>query len=499
MRILPEKFRSLAAISAVLAAGLFAMAATTHVVVRDAAQDTVAARILPLASDAAFAELQAELTRPAQVASLMASDSFVRDWLLQGESAAEPIQRYLAELRQQTGAKSAFLASERTRRHYGSEGEPAALQENSAQDAWFFRIREAKAPFVIERGSERADGGTPTLFVTQRMLDKEGNFLAAAGVGIGTEGLSRIIDGYRQRFGSNVYLIDARHRVVSLGASAMTASDTLDLLPGFGGLAQVLLHDKTAPVSVSVPLDSGTMHVSSRFMPATGWHLLVAVKDEAGAAITGKLVAINTTIGTVAMLLVLILAASTGKRYQQQLGQMAGNDALTGLLNRQAFDLVFRQAAREADRHGRPLSGVLFDIDFIKQVSERHGDDAGDEVLRIIGRLVRSLLRESDIITRWNSEEFFVLLKECPLEQAVVVAEKIRQEVDLHDFASAIPDGHVTISLGVAQHEAGESASSFFRRTDEALFKAKMNGRNRLHVACSNSVSDAGAEMETGS
>lgn len=498
MRILPEKYRSLAAISAVLATGLFVMGVTTYVIVRDAAQDTVAARILPLASDAAFADVQAEFTRPAQVASLMASDSFARDWLLQGESAVEPIQRYLAEVRQQAGAKSAFFASERTRRHYGSEGEPAVLQENSVQDAWFFRIREAKVPFVIELGRERADGGTPTLFVTHRMLDKDGNFLAAVGLGFGTEALSRIIDSHRQRFDSNVYLIDTRHRVVSLGASATPASDTFDSLPGIGGLAQVLLHNKTTPVSVPVAVGSGTMHVSSRFVPAPGWHLLVAVKDEAGAATAGKLVAINAAVGTIALLLILIIAAVTGKRYQLRLGQMAGNDALTGLLNRQAFDLVFRQAAREADRHGRPLAGVLFDVDFIKQLNERHGNDAGDKVLRIIGRLVRSLLRESDIITRWNGEEFFVLLKECTLEQAVVVAEKIRQEVDLHDFSTVIPDGHVTISLGVAQHEAGETASSFFRRTDEALFKAKMNGRNRLHVACSNSVSDARAERKTG-
>lgn len=499
MRILSEKYRSLAVIGAVLVAGLCATGATTYVAVHDAAQGAVAARVLPLASDAAFADLQAEFMRPAQVASLMAADSFARDWLLQGEASAEPIQRYLAELRQRTGAKSMFFASERTRRHYGSEGEPTALQENSAQDAWFFRIREAKVPFVIELGSERTNGGTPTLFVTQRMLDKDGNFLAAVGAGFSTEGLLRIIDSHRRRFDTNIYLIDAQHRVVSLGASATPASDTFDSLPGIGGLAQALLHNKTMPVSMAVPLGSGTMHVSSRFLPATGWHLLVEARDEAGTALAGKLVAINAAIGTAATLLALILVALMRKRYQDQLGQMAGSDTLTGLLNRQAFDLVFRQAAREADRYGRPLSGVLFDIDFIKQVNERHGNDAGDEVLRIIGRLVRGLLRESDIITRWNGEEFFVLLKECTLEQAVVVAEKIRQEVDLHDFSSAIPDGHVTISLGVAQHEAGETASSFFRRADEALFKAKMNGRNRLHVACSNSVSDADAELETGS
>jgi diguanylate cyclase (GGDEF)-like protein len=116
-------------------------------------------------------------------------------------------------------------------------------------------------------------------------------------------------------------------------------------------------------------------------------------------------------------------------------------------------------------------------------VNESGGRAAGDEVLRTIARIARAMLRESDVITRWSGEEFIVLLKECTLEQAVAVAEKLRHSVDGHDFSPTVPDGLVTISLGVAKLESGETAMRFLQRADEALSRAKSNGRNRVQVA----------------
>ena len=143
---------------------------------------------------------------------------------------------------------------------------------------------------------------------------------------------------------------------------------------------------------------------------------------------------------------------------------------------------MFRQSALEADRSGRPLSGILFDIDFFKQVNDSHGHLAGDNVLRTIAQLARETVRESDIVTRWGGEEFVILLKECALEQAVAVAEKLRHAIDHHDFSAIAPERHITISLGVAQYGTQESPAGFFARVDEALYKAKANGRNRLQV-----------------
>jgi diguanylate cyclase (GGDEF)-like protein len=128
------------------------------------------------------------------------------------------------------------------------------------------------------------------------------------------------------------------------------------------------------------------------------------------------------------------------------------------------------------------LSGVLFDIDFFKQVNDLHGHLSGDTVLQSVAHVAKSLLRDNDTVARWGGEEFIVLLKDCSLEQAAGVAEKLRFAIARHDFP-AVPDRQITISLGVAEYALGESCGDFFIRADQALYKAKGNGRNRLQVA----------------
>lgn len=202
--------------------------------------------------------------------------------------------------------------------------------------------------------------------------------------------------------------------------------------------------------------------------------------------------ALNLAIGAGVTLLVLRILWGTLRRYQQRLELMAGTDALTALPNRQAFEIVFAQSTLDASRSGRPLSGILFDVDFFKQINDAYGHLAGDAVLRTLAQIARGMLRESDTVARWGGQEFIVLLKECTLEQAAVVAEKLRFAVDRHDFSALFADRQVTISLGVAQYFNGESAASFFGRADQALRKAKANGRNRLQVAL---VESAGSKV----
>lgn len=491
MRLFPEKYRVVVWISLPLFAGFLAAGIGAYQLSRNAVQQTITTQVLPLASETAYAEIQAELARPALIAATMSTDSMVRDWLLDGEADSAPVIRYLAEVRQKHGALSAFLGSERTRKHYSAEGLRNPLQENEARDSWFFGARDAKTPLILDAGFDSADRNAMTIFVAQRILDKDGSFLGAIAIGFKSDRLARMIDSYPQRFNSRIHFIDAQRKMVPIGAAAVR--DTIDALPGLRDIAREVLHKGSTPVQLQYRREGVTTHVSSRFIPELGWHLLVEQDDQAGTAAAEQLLVLNLVIGAGATALLVVLLLLTVNRYHERLERMAGSDPLTGLLNRQAFDIVFRQAMLEADRTGRPLSGILFNVDFIKQVNAMHGNAVGDEVLRTIARIARGMLRESDVVTRWNGEEFFVLLKECRLEHAVVVAERLRQEVDQHDFSSIIPDGHVTISLGVAQHEVGETASALFAHADEALYKAKVNGRNRLQVACKHGGANSGA------
>jgi len=134
----------------------------------------------------------------------------------------------------------------------------------------------------------------------------------------------------------------------------------------------------------------------------------------------------------------------------------------------------------EADRYDRPLSIVMLDIDHFKRINDRYGHAVGDSVLRQVAKVVETQIRSADALYRWGGEEFCVLSPETMLEGARESAERIRIAVAGADFGAV---AEVTVSLGVAQWQAGELADALLRRVDGAMYAAKQAGRNRVELA----------------
>jgi diguanylate cyclase (GGDEF)-like protein len=471
----PEKFRLPIWIGLLLVAGFASTGVAGFMVSRDALQRGITENALPLTGDSVYADIQADILRPTVIASMMASDSFVHDWLLAGEADSTQIVRYLDDVKREYGAATSFLVSDRSRNYYYADGTLKQIDENDPRDGWFFRARTASARFVTDIDVDPDGRKPPTVLVNYRMLDRDGSFLGVAGIGLRMDGLATRIRSYEERYGRHIYFIDAKGAVMLSGASkphATAAAEVSAAVRDGGRVARFVYGQGDA-----------RSFVDARYVPELGWYLVVEQNAAAALRPVKLVTAISLAIGAAVTLLAFALALVTVGRYQKRLELTAGTDPLTGVLNRQAFEIVFRQSALEAARSGRPLSGILFNIDFFRQVNDRHGYVAGDNVLRTIAQLTKAMVRDSDIVTRWGGEEFAILLNECTLEQAVAVAEKLRGAIDHHDFSAIAPEHHITISVGVAQYAEQESAAVFFARVDEALFKAKMNGRNRLQVA----------------
>lgn len=169
-----------------------------------------------------------------------------------------------------------------------------------------------------------------------------------------------------------------------------------------------------------------------------------------------------------------------------QLAHKAMTDALTGLPNKYALtDALSRDLAR-ADRGGEHVSLIVVDIDHFKRVNDTWGHATGDEVLRGVGGVIRESVRASDVPARYGGEEFVVVLPNTDLEGAAVVAERIRERLEMHRMPGPAGTLQVTASLGVAAvqgPDCRESERVLFERADAALYEAKRSGRNRVRVA----------------
>ena len=162
---------------------------------------------------------------------------------------------------------------------------------------------------------------------------------------------------------------------------------------------------------------------------------------------------------------------------EEQLRQAAIKDKLTGLYNRHYFEAVINEHMQRSDRYDEPLSLVLLDLDHFKQVNDTWGHPVGDELLKLIARTVSKVIREADIPFRLGGEEFAVLMPRTSLAGALRAAEKIRAAVKNNPLATV---GIRTASLGAAERMRAESFRHWYRRLDEALYKAKQTGRNRV-------------------
>lgn len=170
----------------------------------------------------------------------------------------------------------------------------------------------------------------------------------------------------------------------------------------------------------------------------------------------------------------------------EQTMEMAIMDGLTGLYNRRYFDSQFRTLAQQAASRDKKLSIVLTDIDFFKSINDTHGHDVGDEVLREFGDRVQRSVRGADIACRYGGEEFVLVLPDSDKEAAMAIAERlrVRMEEDAISVSGNSKELSITISLGVASVDGPEdTAEAILKRADEALYRAKREGRNRVMLA----------------
>jgi two-component system cell cycle response regulator len=170
-------------------------------------------------------------------------------------------------------------------------------------------------------------------------------------------------------------------------------------------------------------------------------------------------------------------------RHNMQLSlEMAITDQLTGLHNRRYMSRHLDTLLKSSKESGKPVSFLIMDIDYFKAVNDTHGHDVGDEVLREFASRISANVRGMDLACRYGGEEFVVVMPDTDLGYAYMVAERLRQSVETTPFpiSRAPHQINVTISIGMASTHPNETADDLLHRADQALYRAKREGRNRV-------------------
>lgn len=175
----------------------------------------------------------------------------------------------------------------------------------------------------------------------------------------------------------------------------------------------------------------------------------------------------------------IFIKKTDGKRSNEKLRYISITDQLTGLYNRRKIDEMLKFEVYLSKKDKIPLSIIILDIDHFKRVNDNYGHLEGDKILKEIGNVIKKNLRKSDTVGRWGGEEFIIVCINTALDNAKIVAEKLRNKISEHDFGI---DLEITASMGVSQLSENGNIYEVISCADRALYNAKTNGRNRVEV-----------------
>ncbi|KAB7624100.1 sensor domain-containing diguanylate cyclase [Alkalilimnicola sp. S0819] len=472
-----QKLYASLGLAALLLLGFLATSLISYFVAQDSLTERIADETLPLTSDNIYSEIERDLLRSTLISSLMAHDTFVRDWTLAGEEQPERIIRYLDTIQHKYATTTAFFVSERTRRYYHPDGMLKTIDEDDPADAWYFRVRALREPYEVNIDQDTADRSRVSIFVNYRVLDYQGDYLGAIGIGLAVNRVTELVQTYQERYGRHIYFIDRAGRI-TLRGGAYAEAERIQEVPGLKRLATYILATPSASLSYE-RANGETAYVNSRLIPELDWHLIVEQTSSQTETRILNTLLINVLFALTATVIVLLLARFTIRGYQRRLEDMAMLDPLTGAANRQVFGMIFERTVKAAQRRGEPVSVITIDLDHFKAINDTYGHRGGDVAIREFARIVRGCIRETDVLCRWGGDEFVVLLSDCRIEGAEQLAGKIRKAVNEQPISYGRDTLAITVSQGMAQHRPGEALDELVARADAALYASKAEGRDR--------------------
>lgn len=464
-----------------LLGGFAAMAFANYQVSLESLRREISRNELPLTGDTIYSEIQRDLLRPIFISSVMAQDTFLRDWVLDGESDPKKMTRYLSEIQKRYGTVTSFFVSERTKNYYHTSGILKQVYPDQWRDAWYYRVREMEDPFEINVDVDLANDDALTVFVNYRTFDYDGNFIGAAGVGLTVNAVTRLIEDYQARYDRAIYFCDRTGQITLAGDDLPSGITALGEREGLAPLAEdILAGDEPGRTYYhQFQREGEVIHLDSRFVSEFGWFLLVEQGESAATLAIRRALVLTLFCGGAITIIVLLFSYLVIRTYERRLEVIATTDMLTGIPNRFAFEMDFDRTFAERNRESGESSLLLIDMDHFKEVNDTYNHLVGDRVICHVTSIIKANIREGDAFGRWGGEEFIILLKDVGMERAFAQAERLRLAVKESPYLVEAHPIPVSISIGLASCRPGRGEEKhLFARADRALFRAKEKGRN---------------------
>jgi len=327
IQMLTSRWQLVGILGAILAIGFIAVNLAHYHISRESVRSALINNELPLTSNNIYSEIQVSLLRPIYISSLMANDTFLKDWMIDGEKDLDKIVKYLDEIKNRYAVSSTFLVSANSRNYYHFEGILKTVSPNVPKDGWFFSMAAHDGNYRVDVDSNEANRNTLTIFVNHKLYDYQGNFIGVTGLGLDVVSVAAMIERYKHDYHRHIYFVDRTGQVKSHPDEAMIDKANILTMPGIAAVAPTLLAGKDGFLTYANKGDAFLL--SYRYIPELDWFLLVEQTENEALAPIRRSLFLNLAISAVVTLLVLLISAIAVRRFQTRLELMAKTDKLT--------------------------------------------------------------------------------------------------------------------------------------------------------------------------
>lgn len=431
---------------------------------------------LPLTVDNIYTEIQKQIIEPNLISSMMAHDTFLKDWLTHEESNTDKIAKYLSTIKNKYKMSTTFLVSEQTANYYTEKGFIEKVKLGNPNNAWYFNFKNDPEIHEINIDHNEFMGTSLFMFINHKIYDDDFNLLGMTGVGLKTAYIDEMLKRFRQTYKFNVYFVDEADQLI-ISEQRENAPNYLDEIPN---LDQLKLEFITSGSKIYEYSKNNEVYLLNRkYIPELDLYLMVEAKMDDFTGKVEKTFYFNIAITLLLTLIITMVVLFYVRRVHTRLHNLASNDALTGLPNRRTFNETLERLLL-TKRSESPLSIAFLDVDNFKEINDSRGHDVGDEILKTLAELLNETLRSSDFVARWGGEEFIIMFVGTDINNANLLAEKLRAAIENSTALKDLVNNPVTASFGITSVRADDNTDVIFKRVDHALYQAKSEGKNRV-------------------
>lgn len=434
---------------------------------------------IPLTVDNIYTEIQKLIIEPNLIASMMAHDTFMKDWLANQESDNEQVVKYLDTIQNKYQMFATFLVSEKTQNYYSAAGLLEKVKGGNQNNDWYFAFKRNPEVHEINIDKNEHMGSLLVMFINHKIFDNDFHMIGATGVGVKTSYINDMLKQFRLKYNFSVYFINDKGEVIISELDTNLISN-INEVPELSKIKSDLI-SKGSQLFEYIHNDE-TVLLNRKYIPELDLYLLVEAKMNDFTNEVKENFYFNIIISLLLTVAITLIVLVYVRNIHIKLNQLADNDPLTGLPNRRFFNRNLEHALLLKKRNNTNLSVLFLDLDNFKIINDTKGHDVGDKVLKRIAKILNITIRGTDFTSRWGGEEFIVLLLDSDVDGAVSSATKLCKAIEQDKSLIRLVDHKVTASLGVTEVKSDDDIDAILKRVDSALYKAKDAGKNQYFV-----------------